>query len=375
MGVRVKAMGQEVSSADHFGHPTVRRLVPPRDNLGLVDTYVRRHPDATPYHRSAWLEAVYEGYGHPVSLLAAFDDRNEIVGILPLCHLSVPGGRPGLVSQAYCDLGGPLADSPDVEEALVREAVYLAKDLRAKSLSFRRSGARLDDEQPESLSGRHKVSMLCKLPESSEALFKSYKPKLRSQIRKAEKNGLTGSVRHDEEALDVFYKVFAANMHRLGSPVHAWSWFRALHAHYGADMIVGVVSFQDVPVGAGIVLLNGQRASIPWASTLSEYNHLAPNMLLYWTLLSYVADRGINVFDFGRSSPGEGTYRFKKQWGAVPHALKWSNLLESELEATGNAEPSQAAKTLRSWVESLWRSLPLSVANRLGPLIRKYISL
>jgi lipid II:glycine glycyltransferase (peptidoglycan interpeptide bridge formation enzyme) len=40
-------------------------------------------------------------------------------------------------------------------------------------------------------------------------------------------------------------------------------------------------------------------------------------MLLYWTMIRDSIERGYKVFDFGRSTPNEGTYNFKKQWGAV----------------------------------------------------------
>jgi hypothetical protein len=46
-------------------------------------------------------------------------------------------------------------------------------------------------------------------------------------------------------------------------------------------------------------------------------------MLLYWTKLEYACDNGNKTFDFGRSTPGEGTYRFKPQWGAKPQPLHW----------------------------------------------------
>jgi FemAB-related protein (PEP-CTERM system-associated) len=370
MGVSFKLVGDQTPNPR-----TVRRLTPKQDGFTIADTFVRQHPNATPYHRSAWLNAVNEGYGHKVTLLVAFNEKDRIVGVLPLCHLAVPMGKPALVSLPYCDLGGPLADDVTVEQALIEEAKSLAQELRASSLSMRFAGPMVDTENNPGHSDSHKVSMLCPLPQNSEALFKSYKPKLRSQIRKAEKNGLTGAVLPGPEAVEAFYPVFAANMHRLGSPVHSLGWFQALASHYGDDMLVGLVYYDDLVVAAGIVLINGERACIPWASTLAEYNHLAPNMLLYWTLLSHVANCGIKLFDFGRSSPGEGTYRFKKQWGAVPYELEWVDLLGENRSPRQSAGLPETAQKLRTRIEALWRSLPLPVANRLGPLIRKYISL
>jgi len=220
--------------------------------------------------------------------------------------------------------------------------------------------------------------MLCDLPESSEALFKSYKPKLRSQIRKAEKNGLRSELRTEADAVNLFYDVFAQNMRRLGSPVHSLQWFQELKAAYGEHMVIGVVFQNDTPVGAGIVLLGGKQACIPWASTLEEFNRLAPNMLLYWTLLSHVCDLGYTQFDFGRSTLNEGTYRFKKQWGAQPYELIWTTYRNGEAIPASvelNGTRASATSRLRPLIENIWRRMPLPFTNWLGPKLRRYITL
>jgi hypothetical protein len=99
-----------------------------------------------------------------------------------------------------------------------------------------------------------------------------------------------------------------------------------------------------------------------------------PNMLLYWTFLAYAADNGFKRFDFGRSSPGEGTWRFKEQWGAVPKPLFW---YQFDKKGNPRARPMTPGARSRSRMlaESVWCRLPVPVANLVGPKIRKYISL
>jgi hypothetical protein len=118
---------------------------------------------------------------------------------------------------------------------------------------------------------------------------------------------------------------------------------------------------------------------IPWASARTVFNKLNPNMLLYWTFLSFACENGYSRFDFGRSTPEEGTYRFKKQWGAVPHPLYWYEVpgerTRSYTQGEGPEEIQNRTSILRSCVTSVWQKLPLSIANTLGPELRKYISL
>jgi FemAB-related protein (PEP-CTERM system-associated) len=338
------------------------------------DAYVSGHPKATPYHRSGWLRAGERAYQH-TGWLVTVHREGGLCGVLPLVEVKPPVGSKSLVSLPFCDLGGPLADDDDVRHLLVAEAKALADTNKARLLEIREGGEALEEVQTDSAAG--KVRMLCPLPEDSEALFKSYKPKLRSQIRKAEKNGLRAEIRTDIEAVDLFYQVFAWNMRRLGSPVHSQAWFRELKLAFGDHMLVGLVFLEGQPVGAGIVLLSGNQACIPWASTLDQYNHLAPNMLLYWTLLSHVCDQGCTVFDFGRSTMGEGTYRFKKQWGAKPYELVWTDWIadDGSHQAVNKSQKQTAGSRLRPLVEKLWRRLPLALANWVGPKLRRYITL
>lgn len=350
----------------------------------VYDDYVAGHPQATPYHARAWLQATECAYGH-TGWLITVQNSGGLCGVLPLVEVKPPMGAGSLVSLPFCDLGGVLADNDDVRDRLVAEAKILALKSRIKNLEIREGGAATcprpeehSEQQTETHPANTKVRMLCELPESSDALFKSYKPKLRSQIRKAEKNGLRAEIVTQANAVDLFYDVFTQNMRRLGSPVHSLRWFKDLKAAYGNSMLVSVVFLGDKPVGAGIVLLGETQACIPWASTLEEFNRLAPNMLLYWTLLSHVCDLGCTQFDFGRSTLGEGTYRFKKQWGAQPYELVWTDYTndghKSADKQTNHTRPPVGTQ-LRPLIENIWRRLPLPLTNWLGPKLRRYITL
>ena len=201
--------------------------------------------------------------------------------------------------------------------------------------------------------------------------MQGFKAKLRSQIRKAEKNGLVFDCANDQKSIEDFYCVFTQNMHNLGSPIHSKKWFHAVRESYGKDMLVGRVWLEDKIIGSGILLFSGGNVAIPWASTLRDYNHLAPNMLLYWNLLRLSCERGCKQFDFGRSTLGEGTFRFKQQWGAKPVLLDWQILdKQGRLVKTINRK-----SRLRGMFEAVWKLLPLPIANTIGPLVRKHISL
>ena len=92
-------------------------------------------------------------------------------------------------------------------------------------------------------------------------------------------------------------------------------------------------------------------------------------MLLYWEAIQFGIQQGMKTFDFGRSTPGEGTYRFKTQWGAKPHPLVWEYWTKDGAPLP-NISPSNVKFSLAI---KLWKKLPLSVANLVGPPIVRSI--
>ena len=158
--------------------------------------------------------------------------------------------------------------------------------------------------------------MILPLPETSAELLAGFKTKLRSQIKKAEKNGLTYEIGNNLSLVSDFYAVFTTNMRDLGSPTHSKRWFESIREFYAEKFVISVIKYNDIPIGAGIILLTEHGAAIPWASTLRKYNKLAPNMMLYWSLIQRATDSGCKYFDFGRSPIGEGPFKFQQQWGA-----------------------------------------------------------
>ena len=107
-----------------------------------------------------------------------------------------------------------------------------------------------------------------------------------------------------------------------------------------------------------------------WASSLRDYARLAPNMLLYWAFMERAAREGLAVFNFGRCTPGSGTHRFKRQWGASSRDVElwWYQYARSGIATTPSPDDGAYA-----WGPRLWRRLPVSLATLLGPHIVRFL--
>ena len=366
------------------------------------DDYVKGHPFGNYCHLAAWFKIIESTYGHsPIFLAASKDAPNgsktkKISGLLPIIHLRRPFWGSELISMPFLDLGGLISDNPDAEHFLIHQTLKICQKLKPNQCELRQSERLqsfqdpnqngqnnsqeltphpdylIPDSMPPNLSFqvmRHKVRMLLDLPETSTALMKSFKSKLRSQIKKPIKEGLACKVgRH--ELLSDFYSVFCQNMKDLGSPVHAKRFMENVLHRFGECATIFVIYQNHLPLAASLTIGYKNILSNPWASSLKQYSRLAPNMFLYWAMLEYACNSGYRQFDFGRCTPGEGTFKFKAQWGAKPFPLYWYSF--QKIGSTSTLFPKNR---LRQSAQFLWPKLPIGIANSLGPMIRKYISL
>jgi FemAB-related protein (PEP-CTERM system-associated) len=171
------------------------------------------------------------------------------------------------------------------------------------------------------------------------------------------------------ELLDGFYEVFCRNMRDLGTPVYGRSFFQNILETFPDATCIISVMLESKTVASGILTWFRDTLEVPWASSVADYREMCPNNLLYWEAIRYAIRNGARKFDFGRSTPGEGTFRFKKQWGANPAQLLWQYLLEQGKEVP---ELNPANPKYRLAIK-IWQQLPLAVANVLGPRIVKNI--
>jgi FemAB-related protein (PEP-CTERM system-associated) len=212
---------------------------------------------------------------------------------------------------------------------------------------------------------REKVTVVLALPDDSDVLFEDhFRSKLRSQIRRPMKEGMEARFGPDQR--EAFYDVFRRNMRDLGTPVLPRRFFALLAEVFGAHVEFGVVYHSDAPVAAGCGFHWGDEFEMTWASSLREFNRLSPNMLLYWRFMERSIAAGRTVFNFGRSTPGEGTHRFKLQWGGEDEPLHWLQWPA----ASGSPDPESPFFRVATRV---WRRLPLPVAGWLGPRLARRI--
>lgn len=327
------------------------------------NNYVMRSSTSTCYHLTGWKDVIETSFKHKTYYLLAEDRANEIKGVLPLVHLkSILFGN-FMVSLPYFNYGGICADNDETESQLLKKAEDIAVREHAGHIEFRHT-RQLGDGLPVK---KAKVCMHLALPDNPDELWNSFSSKLRSQIRKPSKEGLYARIGNVEE-LDCFYDVFAVNMRDLGTPVYSKKFFRTILSIFpDSSWICTIYAKDGQPVASGFLVGFKERLEIPWASSLRSSNHLSPNMLLYWNAIKFACEMGYKSFDFGRSTPGEGTYKFKEQWGAKPVQLYWHYWLRN-----GSLAPELNPKNPKYQIAiKIWQRIPVGLTRLIGPAIVK----
>lgn len=334
--------------------------------VGAIDDswerYVASHPAATAYHGCAWQRAVDRTFGKQRYYLVARSGSGAVCGVLPLVRIRSLLFGDNLVSEPYCNYGGALADDDATYSRIYGRAIELGRSLDCDTVQLREHLAKPtgDDWQQRT----DKVRMLLRLPHDPDELARRLGAKRRSQIKRSQREHPEVRV-GGAELVKPFYEVFCANMRDLGTPVYPRSFFDNIVYELGDACRVIIIELDSRPVAAAFLLSYRHTLEIPWASALRSYSRIAVNMLLYWEALRYAIENEFRVFDFGRCTRGEGTYRFKKQWGCDEHPLHWkTRTLRNEVDTTGQGA-GRGAELMRR----LWTRLPLAIANRLGPRI------
>jgi serine/alanine adding enzyme len=327
------------------------------------DAYVDSTQDVSQYHKWARGQAIEDTFGHKSYRLAA-TDNGEVQGILPLVMVRSRVFGSSLVSMPFSSYGGVVASTPNAREALVSSAISLARELHASRIELRQGA-------PCDLPWRcttAKVGMECALPSTVEDLWNRLSSRMRNKIRSARKFGL-----HAEwggaESLEVFYPIFAENMRNHGTPVYPRRWFENFFLYGSSQCWILSVWDGGDPVGAGIVTAHRKTVEWPWCANVLNPRCKYSGTFLYWSLLAWAAQNQFHRVDLGRCTPGGGTHKFKQLWGCEEKSLHWYHWLSA-----GARLPELRPETRRyRWATRIWRRLPLSVTNRLGPRIVRSI--
>lgn len=329
-----------------------------------LEAWIGAHANSTPFHRPAWISAVARGTGQEAMMLVCRQGGGAISGVLPLNLIHSPLFGRALVSSGFAVDGGILADDADVAEALAQACWRLAEAYSCSTAELR--GGALPQ-----VGWHHKSDIYLNfakaLEADDEAQLLAIPRKHRAEVRKGLDNGLDVEFGRDALLLDIHYRLYAENVHRLGTPVFPKTLFSEVLAALGEDADIVLVSKDGTPL-TSIFSLYHKGACMPyWQGAAYAARAMRSNEVGYFRLMGHARARGCTVFDFGRSKVGTGPSAWKKTWGWEGEPLTYATRAAEGRKARdiNPLSPQYQRKV------AIWKKLPLPVASFVGPYIAR----
>ena len=320
--------------------------------------FVERCAEATFFHRVEWHDLIEDVFRHRTHYLVA-ERSGALVGVLPLARVKSLLFGDALVSLPFAVYGGAAVVEESARSALHRAASDLARDLGVQHLELR-DRARTEPEWPQQ--ELYVTFRKALLPEV-EANLLAIPRKQRAMVRKGIERGLVSEI---DGRVDRFFELYADNQHRHGTPPYPRRYFEALRRAFGKDCeVLTVVDGAGAPVSSVLSFYFRDEVLPYYAGDHERARSLAANDFKYWELMRRAVERGLHVFDYGRSKRGTGSFDFKKNWGFEPQPLHYEYFL---LRRDGIPQNNPANPKYRAFIE-LWRRLPRPVADAIGPSI------
>ncbi len=328
-----------------------------------LERWIGKRSDSTPFHRPAWISAVARGTGQQAVMLVCRQGQS-IRGVLPLNAIgSLLFGR-ALVSSGFAVDGGILAVDQKAAQTLAEACWQEAEALRCPTAELR--GGMLPDKG-WTLKSDVYLNFAKPLERDDDAQLAAVPKRHRAEIRKGLANDLTIEIGRDAPFLDTHYRLYAENVHRLGTPVFPKKLFAEVLAAFGNKADILIVK-KDGIAHSSVISLYHHGACMPYWHGASEHaRELRSNEVAYFRLMGHARAMGCTIFDFGRSKVGTGPSLWKKTWGweGVPLTYATRAAPEDEARDINPLSPQYQRKV------ELWKKLPLPIANLIGPLIAR----
>lgn len=337
----------------------VRNLEPAR--ASAWDEFVRAQPDGTFFHLSGWKTVLERSFDHRTFYLVA-ESNGAVRGVLPLAQVrSVLFGN-ALVSTPFCVYGGILAADPEAAQALEARACALAIELGVDYLEMR-NRRRLHPGWP---SKDLYVTFRKTISADAEQNMLAIPRKQRAMVRKGIQKCLVPEI---DATVDRHYAMYSESLRNLGTPVFSRRYLEILREVFGENCEILTVTHAEQPVASVLSFYFRDEVLPYYGGGTRAARPVAGNDFMYWAVMERAREKGLRIFDYGRSKRGTGAFDFKRYWGFEPEPLHYEYFLVRAKEMPNLSPTNPRYGSLIN----VWRKLPLRLTQLVGPSVAKYL--
>jgi serine/alanine adding enzyme len=316
----------------------------------------------------AWREAIEKVYGLKHYWYTA-KAAGDIKGILALTLTKHPIFGTYLSTAPFGSRGGFYAENETVENALLRRAEELRRELNVKYILIRHLQG---DKSPPTGWYQNPIYNSSRIPlqNDPDSMLKNHmKSDARNQIKKSLKREYNYSL-GSRELLDDFWYVMIRSMKYLGSPYHSKEFLITLFDLFGDNLkIIVVYNKNHMPLAAASIFRHNKTISPLHAGILRKNDASYIGVYLYWSMIELYCPERMNWLDLGRSLVNSSQEHFKKKFNPIQEKLAYWFILAKK-KTVPNLNQSNPMYDIP---RKLWGIMPLPVQKTVGPYLIKGI--
>ena len=323
----------------------------------LEDTDIFIYPE--------WDNIIYKGTGRYVFRLVAYDNDKNIIGTMGLCFIPSHFFGRKLVATGFFTGGGAVYHSQTALDALIEKAVQIGKDLEVDYIEWKNCAF---PEAPHFICKDNIYAAFQKrLADTPEDILLQIPRKKRADIRKSLNNPELEF--KDNIPFADFYHVYSHSQRDLGTPIHKEQFYKNIVTELPNIVKLCGVYHQGKPIAVCLSFHHKDICLAYYGGAMSEARFYHAYDLLYYKLMCLAVSEGRQIFDFGRSKYHTGAFDYKCHWGFEPQLIKHYYKLIKGKDIPDNTplNPKYSHKI------TLWRKIPVKIANIIGPWIIKHI--
>jgi hypothetical protein len=283
------------------------------DDPELLDFYSRY--SGSIFSGTEWSTILKEGFGSAVFAYCLRKDGKIVLAlpgillnfrILKMFYSNIPYG--GFIGET--EFLSPFL--PLLEKRLKEDHIHSIRIARDSNTSFPEPGGYMKETAF--------THILDLDQETEESLWNRYKKRVRRDVRKAEKSGVTIEATRDEKEVNILYDLYLETMRR-NEAYNAWTrkMLQAIHHRLVEDGKAEILLAKlHGEIIAGIILLySPETVYYFFAASAQKTLSLCPNDLLVHHGICLTIQRGKRYFDLMTSNEKDvALMHFKEKWGA-----------------------------------------------------------
>ncbi len=307
--------------------------------------FIEKHPSASLFHSSEWLQALQLTYGYRPVVLTTARSGEELSDGVVVCRVDSMLTGPRLVSLPFSDHCEPLVQDPSDLDRIARTLEHWVHALHLRYAEIRPVTAKLSASSHFLESSSFWLHTLDLRP-SVEDLFRSFhKNCVQRKIRRSVRERIVCTAGARPELLQEFYRLLMITRRRHRLAPQSLAWFENLLECFGEDLTIRVASKDGMAIASIITIRRGDNLIFKYGCSDPAYWQLGGIQAVFWSAIRDAKLLGLRSFDLGRSDCDQpGLIAFKDRWGTTRSMLRYWRYAAIEPSAFQRMWTSDVAK-------------------------------